>query len=162
MALIDTNELVPIDTTQEYIIFRHSSEINTHAHDSVYQAVISAAWGRGYSKWSVVHHTYFPDCYKLSETEEMKQASELLCEVGLLDKDLIDRANNQHWLLVNLLKNHNETDVPTSPLYKMLVQATCWEMSMDITWYIEPQHVWLDTGSWHQGTRGTLWTEVLA
>ena len=67
-------------------------------------------------------YNYSQDCYKLSETEEMKQASELLCDLGLLENDLTDRANNQHWLLANLLKNHNEADVP--PLSYVIVNLS--------------------------------------
>ena len=62
----------------------------------------------------------------------MEQANDLLCEVGLLDNDLIDRANKQHWLLANLLKNHNEADVPTSPLYKMLETFSGGSMLIDV------------------------------
>ena len=51
----------------------------------------------------------------------MKQASELLCDLGLLENGLIDRANNQHWLLANLLKNHNEADVPLCPSDDVIV-----------------------------------------
>lgn len=62
-----------------------------------------------------------------------KQACDLLHEVGLLDNDLTERANKQHWLHVNLLKTHSETDIPTSPLYNMLHTFSPGSMLADVS-----------------------------
>ena len=64
--------------------------------------------------------------------EVYEDACDLVQQVGVLERDLTDRANKYHWLHLNLLKSHNESDIPSSPLYKMLETFSAGSMLADI------------------------------
>ena len=121
-----SDKLVGLDDRLDDVSLQHAV-YNTIIYRYKHSGIVTVT-----KDYLLQQYDFSRDCYKLSETEEMEQASDLLCEVGLLDNDLIDRANKQHWLLANLLKNHNEADVPTSPLYKMLETFSAGSMLADV------------------------------
>ena len=121
-----SDKLVGLDDRLDDVSLQHAV-YNTIIYRYKHSGIVTVT-----KDYLLQQYNFSRDCYKLSETEEMEQASDLLCEVGLLDNDLIDRANKQHWLLANLLKNHNEADVPTSPLYKMLETFSAGSMLADV------------------------------
>ena len=121
-----SDKLVGLDDRLDDVSLQHAV-YNTIIYRYKHSGIVTVT-----KDYLLQQYDFSRDCYKLSETEEMEQASDLLCEVGLLDNDLIDRANKQHWLLANLLKNHSEADVPTSPLYKMLETFSAGSMLADV------------------------------
>ena len=57
---------------------------------------------------------------------------EMLEEVGLLECNLVDKANKPHWLHLKLLECFNDDKIISSPLYKMLEKFPAGSMLKDI------------------------------
>ena len=83
------------------------------------------------------HEEYHCSDIDSDHAESNARANEILCNAGLLDHNLIDKANKPHWLYGNMIIDHDGIvdNIKSSSLYRMLETYPAGTMLEDISGY---------------------------